>query len=96
MGNNVHVSYDLNAPDKNYERVISKIKTLGAWAKIHKSFWYLDTQISAQKIAEAVWSVMDANDSLYVVDASTNTAYWYNIPADSSKFIQERWHRLAA
>lgn len=96
MANNIHVSYDLYAPDKNYDRVISKIKTLGSWAKNHKSFWYLDTSLPAEKVAEAVWSAMDANDSLYVVDATNNLAYWYNIPAESSKFIQERWYSRAA
>lgn len=96
MANNVHVSYDLFAPDKNYERVIAKIKTLGSWAKIHKSFWYLDTALSAEQVASAVWAAMDTNDSLYVVDATNNIAYWYNLAPEASKLIQERWYSRAA
>lgn len=59
MANNIHVSYDLYQPGQNYEDVITKIKSLGNWAKIHKSFWYLDTSLSAEQVAKAVWSVMD-------------------------------------
>lgn len=96
MANNIHVSYDLYAPGQNYDSVITKIKTLGGWAKIHKSFWYLDTTLSAEQVAKAVWSVMDKNDSLYVVDASNNEAYWYNLSPEVSQFIQQRWYAKAA
>ncbi|MEF2549723.1 hypothetical protein VQ045_21775 [Aurantimonas sp. E1-2-R+4] len=39
MANNLHISYDLNSPGQDYTPLIDKIKTLGPWAKIHKSFW---------------------------------------------------------
>lgn len=96
MANNVHVSYDLYQPGQNYEDVITKIKSLGSWAKIHKSFWYLDTSLSAEQVAKAVWSVMDQNDSLYVVDATHNTAYWYNLSPEAAQHIQQHWYSKAA
>lgn len=96
MANNIHVSYDLHAPEKNYQAVIAKIKTLGSWAKIQKSFWYLDTSLSAEQVCNAVWSVMDQDDSLYVVDSTNNIAYWYNIDPVASSFIQSHWFMKAA
>jgi len=38
MANNLHISYDLHEPGKNYGEVIAAVKRLGAWAKIHYSF----------------------------------------------------------
>jgi hypothetical protein len=96
MANNVHVSYDLYAPEKNYERVIAKIKTLGSWAKIHKSFWYIDTNLTAEQVRNAVWSAMDTNDSLYVVDSTNNMAAWQNISEPASKHIRDHWRLQAA
>jgi hypothetical protein len=61
MGNNLHISYDLNVPGQNYEAVIAKIKTLGGWAKIHKSYWYVNSVLTAKQACDAVWAVMDVN-----------------------------------
>lgn len=91
MANNLHISYDLNQPGQNYETVIAKIKTLGSWAKIHKSYWYIKSSFTAKEAAEAIWSVMDASDTVYVVDATNNHAWWFNIPADSATHISTKW-----
>ncbi|HCS65911.1 MAG TPA: hypothetical protein DIW64_18615 [Cellvibrio sp.] len=92
MPNNIFISYDLNSPDQNYARVIERIKTLGNWANVQKSHWFLATNHSHQYIAEKVWEVMDSNDSLIVVNATSNDAYWYNLSPEVAKFIQERWN----
>ncbi|AYC33719.1 hypothetical protein D3880_15760 [Pseudomonas cavernae] len=91
MPHNLFISYDLIAPGQKYDRVAAKIKTLGNWAKVQKSFWYLSTNLSAKDAASAIWSVLDSNDSLIVVDASANDAYWYNLTPESAQFIQRHW-----
>ena len=91
MANNLFVSYDLNTPGQSYTAVIEKIKSLGGWAKVHKSFWFLSSSLNAQQAANAIWAVMDANDSLLVVDASSNDAAWYNLTPEVSKYIQQNW-----
>ncbi|WP_269823175.1 hypothetical protein [Aggregatibacter actinomycetemcomitans] len=40
MKNNILVTYDLNKSGQNYDALIEKIKTLGAWAKVQQSVWY--------------------------------------------------------
>jgi hypothetical protein len=95
MPNNLHISYDLNSPGQNYDRLIEGIKALGTWAKIHKSYWYLSSNHTAQEVAEHLWKLMDDSDSLYVVDASNNSASWFNIPEGNTEFIQEHWHAMA-
>lgn len=92
MANNLHISYDLNVPNKDYAAVFEAIQSLGAWAKVHKSFWYVRSNYTAQQAAEIVWAVMDASDTLYVADTSNNLAYWYNLPPEVSKQIQNHWH----
>lgn len=93
MANNLHISYDLYAPGQNYDAVISVIKTLGSWAKIHKSFWYVDSSYSAADAVAAIWAVCDSNDSVYVVNATNNDAAWRNIQKEVEDHIKEHWHQ---
>jgi hypothetical protein len=96
MANNLHISYDLKEPGKNYDKVIAKVKTLGSWAKVHYSFWYVKSSLTAEQARDAVASVLDVNDSVYVVDATNNMSAWKNIPPESAKFISDKWYSLAA
>jgi hypothetical protein len=93
MARNLHISYDLNVPGQNYDAVIAKIKSLGSWAKIHKSFWYVNSNYTAQQACEAVWAVMDASDTIYVVDASNNDAAWQNLIPAASQQIKDQWYK---
>jgi len=92
MANNLFVSYDLFSSGQNYEKVAEAIKALGTWAKVQQSFWYVSSAYSGKQAADKVWAVMDKNDSLIVVDASNNDAYWYNLDPKVSKFIQDKWN----
>lgn len=93
MANNLHISYDLNNPGQNYDAVIEAIQGLGEWAKVHKSFWYVNSNYTAEAAAKIVWEKMDQNDMLYVVNSTNNTAYWYNLSDEVTRYIQERWYR---
>jgi hypothetical protein len=91
VGNNLHISYDLNAPGQSYETVIAKIKTLGNWAKIHKSYWYVNSVLTAEQACGAVWSVMDGSDTVYVADTTNNSAAWQNIDPEAEAYIKDQW-----
>lgn len=91
MANNLHISYDLHRPEKNYAAVIAKVKTLGNWAKIHKSVWYVNSAHTAAQARDVVWSAMDSDDSLYVVDATNNVAAWQNIDEVVAAYIKDHW-----
>ncbi|MEH3105507.1 MAG: hypothetical protein PGN12_16600 [Sphingomonas phyllosphaerae] len=91
MSNNLHISYDLNAPNQNYEKVITAIKGLGGWAKIHKSFWYVNSTYTASQACAIVWAAMDSNDTVYVIDATNNAASWQNINPEVATYIRDRW-----
>lgn len=93
MANNLFVSYDLYNPGKDYASVIEAVKDLGSWVKVHKSVWYVNSSLTAEQAAKKIWATMDANDSLIVVDATQNNAYWFNIPDAASKHMQDQWHK---
>lgn len=93
MANNLHISYDLYQPGQNYDGVIAKIKDLGSWAKIHLSFWYVNSGYTAEQAVEHIWSAMDARDKLYVVDATNNSAAWRNLSDEVSAHIRDQWYK---
>jgi CRISPR/Cas system-associated endoribonuclease Cas2 len=91
MANNLLVSYDLNSPGQDYESVIKEIKSLGSWAKIQKSYWYVNSTLTASEALNRVWAKMDSNDSLIVVDASNNNAAWQGLSEEASDHIKDKW-----
>lgn len=93
MANNLHISYDLRDPGQNYEKVIERIKQLGSWAKIHYSFWYVNSASTASQVVDFLKPALDANDRVYVVDATNNVAAWNYLPADVDAAIKREWNR---
>lgn len=91
MANNLFISYDLNTPGQDYSNVIEAIKSLGTWAKVQKSVWYVSSRLGAEGAAKKVRPHMDQNDSLIVIDATNKDAYWFNLPDEVSKQIQSHW-----
>lgn len=93
MANNLLISYDLNSPGQDYESVIEEIKSLGSWAKIQKSHWYVNSTLTASEALDRVRAKMDTNDSLIVVDASNNNAVWQGLSQEVSDQIRDQWHK---
>lgn len=91
MANNLFISYDLYKPGQNYDAVIEEIKSLGNWASVHKSLWYVNSSLTASQAATRVWAKMDSNDKLIVVDATTNNAAWNNLGDKVSDYIRDQW-----
>lgn len=91
MANNLFVSYDLNAPGQNYEKLIEAIKTLGPWAKLQQSFWYVNSNLDAVAAGNFLKKFTDVNDYLIVVDATNNNAYWFNCIEPVSELLRKQW-----
>jgi hypothetical protein len=95
MTNNLHISYDLNKPGQDYSTLIAKIKTLGGWAKIHKSYWYVNSSYTAEQVVNFLWQFMDKSDSIYVVDATNKNSAWRNISTEAATYIKSNWNQKA-
>ncbi len=94
MTNNLHISYDLHQPGKNYDALIQAIKNLsGRWAKIHYSYWYVNAAMTSGQARDRLVPLIDLNDSLYVVDATGNTASWHNIDPNVAAYIMGQWNQ---
>jgi len=93
MANNLIVSYDLYNPGQNYDAVIAAIKALGGWAKVHKSLWYVNSSLTAAQAVDRIWAKMDANDTVFVADATNNVAAWQNLSGEVSDFIKDQWNK---
>lgn len=93
MASNLFISYDLYRPGQNYEQVAQSIKNLGAWAKIHQSFWYVKSTVGISDAGKRIWAVMDQNDKLIVIDTTNNSAVWYNLSEEVAKHIRDQWHQ---
>ncbi len=59
------ISYDLNSPGKNYNDLITRIKSY-SWAKICKSAWAISSTSSAAQIRDDLINYIDTNDILFV------------------------------
>jgi hypothetical protein len=91
MANNLFISYDLFKPGQNYDGVIEQIKSLGGWAAVEKSLWYVKSTFTASEALAHVRTKADANDKLIVIDASNKNAAWYNLDEQVSAFIKQQW-----
>lgn len=91
MANNLFVSYDLIAPDKNYEAVTKAVKALGSWAKVHKSFWYVKSEFNAAQARDHLKKHIDANDKIIVINA--NDAAWNQLPDKVAEHIRSKWNQ---
>lgn len=92
MSRNLFISYDLYNPRQNHAAIGEKIKSLGSWAKVYQPVWYLSTNQRCQETAKQIHTAMDSNDSLIVIDVSSNDAYWYNLKLEVGEHIQRSWN----
>ncbi|MDZ7426837.1 MULTISPECIES: hypothetical protein [Serratia] len=92
MANNLFVTYDL-IKTKDYEAVYKAIKSLGNWAKVTESNWYVNSNYTASQAFDIVKKSIDSDDKLIVVDASNNSAAWVNLAPEVPEYIKDQWFK---
>lgn len=80
------VDYDLNNPGKNYDSLISAIKSYSC-AKICKSSWAIKADSSAEQIRNHLSNHIDRNDTLFVCKIS-DWASW-NLASEVGKWLNQ-------
>jgi hypothetical protein len=91
MPNNLIISYDLYKPSQSFFMVETAIKSLGSAIKVHQALWYVKSQSTASEAKETIMAVMDANDTLFVVDASSNQVASHNVREEVEQFVETNW-----
>lgn len=84
---NYLVSYDLIGPNRDYDKIIGKIKTYSSWARVLESVWVIKTDKTATQLRDDLFSAMDGNDKLFVAQLSGSAA-WYNLPEDVTSWLK--------
>ena len=85
---NYFVTYDLFDPGQNYDAVEKAIQASGRAVKLLQTVWYLSSSLKGEDIRTKVWSAMDSNDRLLVIEASN--AWGQNI-ADNWDTLLSLW-----
>lgn len=63
------ISYDLDKPGQNYERLINRLKQFGAFSVL-RSQWALKTTWTPVQLRDDLKTYMDTNDRLLVTEVS--------------------------
>jgi hypothetical protein len=53
---------------EDYERLIAKIKTFGAWANVHHSVFLVETSSTPARVRDTLTPYVDKNDKLFVIE----------------------------
>lgn len=92
MSNNLFVAYDLSNPGQNYEQLTSGIKSLGSWARLQQSVWYINSQFTAEQARAKLDRYLDNNDKIIVIDAKNNSASWKGLSSEVATHMKTYWH----
>jgi hypothetical protein len=86
MANSVFVSFELQRPDKNYDRVSAALASIGdSYTQLQFTLWYLKTRLSASQVRDRLKPALDKGDRLFVIDATNNRTASMNLPTEASK-----------
>ena len=91
MARNLLISYDLDAPGQNYQKVIAAIEALGQATVVHRSLYYVKSNFSVVDAEAKVRAAIDSNDRLIVIEATS--AQWFHLLPGAAAFMKERWER---
>lgn len=83
------IDYDLRAPGRNYDALITAIKSYGTWCHALKSSWVIVTEQSASQVHAFLWQYMDRNDGL-LVTRLTGEAAWTGLSSEVSDWLQKQ------
>lgn len=66
------VSYDLNTPGKDYQRLIDAICSYENPCRVLKSQWLIRSDKPAEQICKELLAFVDANDELLICEVNEN------------------------
>lgn len=71
------ISYDLNAPGKDYSDLYTSIKSIGDYYHVLGSEWFVSSSyLSENDIGQKIHSCMDSTDSLFVCKVAKGYSGW--------------------
>jgi hypothetical protein len=92
MSYNLFVAFDARDPVREASLVLAAIEELGQAVRLFSTFWYVRSRLTAPEAARRLWDIMQPEDVLLVVNASTDEAAAFNIDDAAVEWMQKRWH----
>lgn len=86
--NTLLVSYDLIAPDRNYESVRGFLESHVNWAKPVQSLYLVKANKTAESLRNELNAYLDTNDKVIVVDVTKDAAAWKGLSDQISSWIK--------
>ncbi|GJL85792.1 MAG: hypothetical protein DHS20C02_15670 [Micavibrio sp.] len=87
------ISYDLNKPGQNYDDLYEAIKRLGAWWHYLDSTWIVKSSYSAPEIFEKLKPHIDKNDTVLVIEITSEYSGW--LPQKAWDWLREKVREAA-
>jgi hypothetical protein len=88
--NTLLVSYDLLAPEKDYEKLWDHLKSYLQWARPLESVWLIRAGLTAGEMKILLRdNYVDQNDKLFVVDVTGRAVSWSQLPEKVSQWIKD-------
>ena len=81
------ISYDLHNPGRDYEDIISTIKSAPSWTHPQGSVWLIDTMLDPSDWRDKLRSAGHPNDEYFIVKLTQNWAS-FNMDASSVTWLK--------
>ena len=81
------VTYELKQPRREYVDFINAIKSYDDWAQILDATWAIVTEHSAVEVRDKLWSLVDPEDGLFIVESGGDSA-WEDVRCEN-KWLRE-------
>ena len=90
---NVFVCFEQLRPNRGDDEIREVVESISvSWDRISKNILYLHGDLDAQAVGDKVWTAMQLDDKLMVIDSTRSDARWYNVKPEISQFPVNNWH----
>ena len=90
MANSLFISCAVSRPERTYDKMAAAINALGVpSAEIHFGLWHIKTEKSVTEVRDQLKPVVDVNDQLVVVDASSGKVAWLHLTHAADRRLRE-------
>ncbi|MEY4413268.1 MAG: hypothetical protein RIQ53_561 [Pseudomonadota bacterium] len=85
----IQISYDLNAPGRDYTKLIARIKELAPnWCRPLESYWLIKINSTPAEVRNDLQRYVDQSTKLLVLDVTGDSAAWSGMETDVAEWIK--------
>lgn len=88
------ISYDLKGQNRNYEAIISKIKTADHWCHYLESTWIIESSRDLSYWTHELTQIVDSDDNFIVIEIKEGSINGW-LPKKAWEWIKSNCHGLS-